>query len=66
MQGRPKDLVVSNVDGERIEVARRWVTTTVVSAPAQLNWDPNLVLNTITAVTGPEQKRYAIAWTDRA
>jgi phosphopantetheinyl transferase len=66
LQGRPKDLVISNIDGERFEVARRWVTTTVVSAPAQSNWDPNLVLNTIPAVTGAEQKRYTIGWTDRA
>jgi phosphopantetheinyl transferase len=66
LQGRPKELAITDIDGDRLEVSQRWVTTTVVSAPAQTNWNPTLVLNTIPAVTGAEKKRYSIAWTDRA
>jgi acyl transferase domain-containing protein/phosphopantetheinyl transferase len=65
-EGRPKDFVISHVDAQRLLVSGRWVTTEVVSAPAQLTWDPRLVLNTIPAVKEAEQKRYVIAWTDRA
>jgi acyl transferase domain-containing protein len=65
-EGRPKDFVISNIEGQRLEVSGRWVTTRVVSAPAQLAWDPSLVLNTIPDVSETERKRYVIAWTDRA
>jgi phosphopantetheinyl transferase len=63
--GRPKDFVITDIDGDRIEVSGRWVVSTVVRAPAQSAWDASFAPNPDGVVTDAERKEYVIAWTDR-
>ncbi|MBO0730728.1 MAG: polyketide synthase dehydratase domain-containing protein, partial [Acidimicrobiaceae bacterium] len=53
LQGRPKDFSINAVDGMRIQVGGRWVSTVAVDAPIQ-----------DTGQKGSESRRYVIAWTD--
>jgi phosphopantetheinyl transferase len=63
LQGRPKDLSISAADGERLCVAGRWVTSTVVDSPVQPQWDPAIPPPPPTT-TSSESRRYVFAWTD--
>ncbi|MGN0064834.1 MAG: beta-ketoacyl synthase N-terminal-like domain-containing protein [Nocardioides sp.] len=68
---RPKDIAVTQVDGERLYVAGRWVATTVVSGPGRTSTPTS----TLTAPEGPggtagvpphSPEEYVVAWTEHA
>jgi phosphopantetheinyl transferase (holo-ACP synthase) len=60
LAGRPHDLPVSAVDGERLLVGDRWVSTVRVTAPVQRAWGgPGEATDHET-----EREDHVVAWTD--
>ena len=66
LAGRPKDFVITDIDGDHIEVSGQWVISMMVSEPAQTKWDAGLAVSQVETVSDPARKEYAIAWTDRS
>ena len=58
LQGRPRDFVIEEVDGDRLRIGERWIALATIMVP-----NPTLTTTTPAAAGVDQAKEHVVAWT---